>query len=163
SISPPRKLRQPPPESETTPSAAVGAPSSDDATAASEPSAGTAWLSLAAGAPLVSSRSKAISVVWSRPAIVAGTVSPLARRTETSPSSASVSSAVTASPSFQTKPAARARCEVTVTIAGEASATSLVSADDRPSRGARSDIGNSLHVVHNLGPPEAKRYWPDGW
>src|SRR5262249_59982427 len=86
----------------------------------------------------------AISVVWSRPAIVAGRTAPSESLIATSPSSASISSAVMTRPGFQTKPVARERRERTETIDGAALAATPASADEREARivAVGSDMGN---------------------
>jgi hypothetical protein len=56
--------------------------------------------------------------------------------TETSPSSAKASSAVTIKPGFQTNPEARERCECTETIAGFVRATSSARAEENEERTA---------------------------
>ena len=63
-----------------------------------------------------------------------GRVVPSASLTETSPSSANASSAVTIRPGFQTKPEARKRCECTETIAGFVRATSSARAEENEER-----------------------------
>ena len=109
SISPPRKERQGPAERDTTPSAAVGAPSSAPIAMTSAPT-GTGAASSGTGRRSErSTRSKATSVLGSRPTSCAGTVSPPESVTANSPSSDKASSAVTMSPGRQTKPLERER------------------------------------------------------
>src|SRR6185369_17347345 len=62
--------------------------------------------------------------------MLAGRVVPSASLTDTSPSSANASSAVTIRPGFQTKPEALERCECTETIAGFVRATSSARAEE---------------------------------
>src|SRR5882724_6032227 len=94
--------------------------------------------------------------------MVAGRVVPSASTIETSPSSASASSAVTTRPGFQTKPDARARCECTEMIAGAVFATMPDRADEKEDRMAWSVMGNSNRVDPNLGTPDGFRNWPNG-
>lgn len=154
-MSPPRRERQPLPEADTIPSAALGASRSVATTTESEPRAGTVAASFT-GAILVSARSNAISVVWSRPAIVATAVLPSDRPIWTSPSSARASSAVTIRPGFQTNPVERERCECTETMDGAVRATTSASADESEDRGVGSvmdmrgddDLVGSVAVEH---------------
>ena len=127
------------PDTDTIPSAALGASRLVATTTDSAPRAGTVAASLT-GAMLVSARSSAISVVWSRPTMVAVAVLPSARTIWTSPSSASASSAVTIRPGFQTKPVERERCECTETTDGAVRATTSASADD--SEDERGEVGH---------------------
>ena len=145
SMSPPRKERQLLPDSDTMPSAALGASRLVATTTDNAPRGGTIVASLT-GAIAVSARSSAISVVWSRPAIVAAAVLPSGRPISTSPSSASASSAVTIRPGFQTKPVARERCECTATTEGAVRATTSASADDSEVRGVESVMGGSCKL-----------------
>src|SRR5438477_7583334 len=77
-------------------------------------------------------------------------VVPSASLTETSPSSASASSAVMTKPVFQMKPDARERCEWTETMAGAALATTSAIAADSEERG-ESVMASSIGFVCNLG------------
>src|SRR4029079_6086048 len=74
SISPPRRLRQRPPTSDTVPSAAVGTPCSAATTTDSEPSSGTTDESATGAMFLSSNRSSAMSVVYSPQAAVRGVI-----------------------------------------------------------------------------------------
>src|SRR4051812_20895937 len=145
SMSPPRRERQLLPDSDTMPSAALGASRLVAITTDNVPSDGTVAASLT-GATAASVRSSATSVVWSRPTIAAATRLPSGRPTSTSPSSASASSAVTIRPGFQTKPVERERCECTVTMDGAVRDTTSASADDSEVRGVESVMAGSCKL-----------------
>ena len=86
--------------------------------------------------------------------MLAGPAVPSASLTETSPSSANASSAVTIKPGFQMKPEARERCECTETIAEFVRATISARAEDNEGRMAA--VGSGMAgtpglVESNLG------------
>jgi hypothetical protein len=87
-----------------------------------------------------------MSVVWSRPATVARTLSPPGGLTETSPSSAKASSAVTRRPGFQTNPVDRDRCELTDAMLCLACATAPAMAEDSEERAAM--VGSDIEISH---------------